>query len=69
MLRRGQRVRCVAAPYREGPDPCVVNPGDIGTYFTTDGAAQADGIVVNFPHVGGFCCRLEHVEPIEDDDV
>jgi hypothetical protein len=58
----------VAAPYREGPDPYVVSPGDIGTYFTTDGETQADGIVVDFPHVGGFCCRLNDVEPVEDKD-
>ena len=68
MLRSGQRVRWIGPPYREGPDPYVVNPGDIGVYVTPDGATQADGLVVSFPHVGGFCCPMDHVEPVEDED-
>ena len=68
MLRPGQKIRWTGSPYREGPDPYVVNPGDIGVYVTTDGETQADGLVVEFPDVGGFCCRLHQVEPVEDDD-
>ena len=67
MLRSGQKIRWIGPRYREGPDPYVVNPGDIGVYVTPDGATQADGLVVSFPHVVGFCCPTDQVEPVEDE--
>jgi hypothetical protein len=66
MLRQGQKIRWVGPTYREGQDPYVVHPGDIGVYVCPDGETQADGLVVDFPHVGGFCCKLDHVVPVDD---
>lgn len=53
--------------YREGADPYVVHPGDVGVYWMPDGPSQADGLVVSFPHVGDFCCPTDHVVPVDDE--
>ncbi|MGH2875406.1 MAG: hypothetical protein ACRDRL_31130 [Sciscionella sp.] len=60
VLRRGEPVEWIGADYVEDGVGSV-STGAHGTFVTTYGDREADGLVVSFGPVGAFCCSREDV--------
>jgi hypothetical protein len=59
-LAPGESIVWIGADYTE-ENIGSVSAGDLGTFITTDGERESDGLVVSFASVGAFCCRREQV--------